>query len=130
MVIVFSYLEDKPASLLKAQYGSIEIPFKNTAEIIATFLAVYYNDNQGSRTRAELSKMIYDPADKEMDIYQFIGKVNSLADKANIAKKERKVTLQEYVPTYLGNDLLTKSKDPDISYETYCSIVADAVLNQ
>jgi hypothetical protein len=81
---------------LEARYSSTEIPFKNTAEIIATLSAVYHDHNQGSKARKKLRKLKYDNADKDMDIHQFIGKVNSLADKAGIAEAERKIVLYEH----------------------------------
>jgi hypothetical protein len=130
MDVVFNLLDESPAELVEARYSSTEIPFSSTAEIIATLAAVYHDDNQASRARAALKDMMYDPGDKEMDIHQFIGKINSLADKANVHKDERKSILQEHVPAYLGNELLTKSKDPDISYEAFCTLVGDAALNQ
>lgn len=130
MALVFTCLEDKPANLLEARYGSTEIPFKSTAEMVATLSAVYHDAHQSARARAKLATMMYDPADKEMDIHQFIGEVNSLADKAGVPKDQRKVTLQEHVPAYLGNELFTRAIEPDVSYEAYCATVAGAALNQ
>ena len=40
------------------------------------------------------------------------------------------MTLYDHVPASLGPDLLTKAKDEKVSYEEYCSVVADAALNQ
>lgn len=130
MSVVYSLLQGAPADLLEARYISDKIPFSGTAEMIATLAAIYHDNNQASKAREELNKMMYDPADKKIDIHQFIGKINSLADKANIPEDDRKSTLQEHVPASLSPDLLTKSKDPSISYEIYCSIVGDVALNQ
>jgi hypothetical protein len=74
----------------------------------------------------ELRKLKYDPADKDMDIHQFIGKVNSLADKAGIAKAERKIVLYEHIPADLDLRLPRDSKDATISYEDFAGAVADA----
>jgi hypothetical protein len=126
MALVFS-LTDGPANdLLEARYSSTEIPFKNTSEMIATLSAVYYDDNQGSKAREKLRTLEYNVADKEMDIHQFIGTVNSLADKAGIAKAERKTVLFEHIPADLDLRLLRDSKDPNISYEDFAGAVADA----
>src|SRR4030081_3202217 len=126
MALVFS-LTDGPANdLLEARYSSTEILFKNTSEMIATLFAVYYDDNQGSKAREKLRTLEYNVADKEMDIHQFIATVNSLADKAGIAKAERKTVLFEHIPADLDLRLLRDSKDPTISYEDFAGAVADA----
>jgi len=128
MALVFS-LTDGPANdLLEARYSSSEIPFKNAAEMVATLSAVYHDENQGTKAREELRKLKYDPADKDMDIHQFIGKVNSLADKAGIAKAERKIVLYEHIPADLDLRLLRDSKDVTMSYENFAGAVADAAL--
>lgn len=54
---------------------------------------------------------MFDPRDKTTDIHQFIGEVNSLADKANVDKKDRKTVLFEHVPANLNQQLLGDSKD-------------------
>jgi hypothetical protein len=126
MVLVFS-LTDGPANdLLEARYSSTENPFKNTTEMIATLAAVYHDDNQGSKAREKLYILEYDLADKTMDIHQFIGTVNSLANRAGIAKAERKTVLFEHIPADLDLRLLRDSKDPTISYEDFAGAVADA----
>ena len=128
MALVFS-LTDGPANdLLEARYSSSEIPFKNAAEMVATLSAVYHDENQGTKAREELRKLKYDPADKDMDIHRFIGKVNSLADKAGIAKAERKIVLYEHIPADLDLRLLRDSKDVTMSYENFAGAVADAAL--
>lgn len=65
-----------------------------------------------------------------MDIYQFIGYLNSFADEADVPSKDRKSLLQKQMPPYLGHDLITKAKDPTISYKYYYTIVRDAALAQ
>src|SRR3981081_4223239 len=126
MALVFS-LTDGPANdLLEARYSSTENPFKNTPEMIATLTAVYHDDNQGSKVREKLRTLEYDLADKTMDIHQFIGTVNSLANRAGIDKAERKTVLFEHIPTDLDLHLLRDSKDPTISYEDFAGAVADA----
>jgi hypothetical protein len=126
MAFVFSLTDGQANDLLEARCSSTEIPFKNTAEMIATLSAVYHDDNQGSKAREKLRKLKYDPADKEIDIHQFIGKVNSLADKAGIAKAERKIVLYEHIPADLDLRLPRDSKDATISYEDFAGAVADA----
>lgn len=64
-----------------------------------------------------------------MDIYQFIGKVNSLADMANITKAERKIILYEYMLAGINPQLLREAKDPTIPYESFTSFVANLALN-
>ncbi|KAG5963189.1 hypothetical protein E4U58_003645, partial [Claviceps cyperi] len=68
---------------------------------------------------------MYDPRQGE-DIKQFIGRVNGLADQAKIVQTERKSTLNDRVPAYMGPGLLTQSKDPNVTYEAFCRYVADA----
>jgi hypothetical protein len=102
------------------------IPFKNTSEMIATLATVYHDDNQGSKAHEKLCILEYNVADKEMDIYQFIGTVNSLADIASIAKAVRKTVLFKYIPADLDIHLLRDSKDPTISYEDFAGVVANA----
>ena len=94
--------------------------------MITTLSTVYHDDNQGSKAREKLRTLEYNVADKEMDIHQFIGTVNSLADKAGIAKAERKTVLFEHIPADLDLRLLRDSKDPTISYEDFAGAVADA----
>lgn len=130
MMLINSYLEEKPKQLLSARFGSTEIPFSSAAEMIATLCGVYHDDNQASKARQELSTLMYNPSDKSTDIHQYIGRVNSLADKANISRDDRKMILEEHIPATLGTDLLTKSKDPACSYEAFCSFVADAAVTQ
>jgi len=96
--------------------------------MIATLSAVYHDDNQGSKAREQLRNLKYDPANKDMDIHQFIGKVNSLADKAGIAKAERKIVLYEHIPAGLDLRLLRDSKDATISYEDFAGAVTDAAV--
>src|ERR1700716_1686192 len=126
MALVYSLTEGPANDLLQARYSSTEIPFKNTSEMIATLSAVYHDDNQGSKAREKLRTLEYNVADKEMDIHQFIGTVNSLADKAGITKAERKTVLFEHIPADLDLRLLRDSKDPNISYEDFAGAVADA----
>jgi hypothetical protein len=94
--------------------------------MIATLTAVYHDDNQGSKAREQLRTLEYNVADKEMDIYQFIGTVNGLADKAGITKAEHKTVLFEHIPANLDIRLLRDSKDLTISYEDFAGMVADA----
>jgi hypothetical protein len=130
MALINSLTEGNANSLLEARYRSDEIPFSSAAEMIATLSAVYHDENQGSKAREALRKLKYDPFDKSTDIHQFIGLVNSLADKANIAKSDRKTTLYEHIPASLNPQLLSDSKDPWISYEVFASKVADSALAQ
>jgi hypothetical protein len=60
-----------------------------------------------------------------MNIYQFIGTVNSLVNRAGIAIAERKTILFKPIPTDLDLYLLHNSKDPTISYEDFAGVVAD-----
>jgi hypothetical protein len=61
-----------------------------------------------------------------MNIHQFISIVNSLANRAGIAKAERKTVLFKHIPADLDIRLLRDSKDPTISYEDFAGAVADA----
>ena len=126
MALVYALTEGPANDILQACYSSTEIPFKNTSEMIATLSAVYHDDNQGSKAREKLRTLEYNVADKEMDIHQFIGTVNSLADKAGIVKAERKTVLFEHIPADLDLRLLRDSKDPTISYKDFAGAVADA----
>jgi hypothetical protein len=126
MALVYSLTNGQATKLLKARYSSSEIPFKNTAEMIATLSAVFHDDNQASKAREELRNLEYNPADKELDIHQFIGKVNGLADTAGIGRAERKTVLYEHIPADLDLRLLRDSKDTTISYEDFAGAVADA----
>jgi hypothetical protein len=93
--------------------------------MIAMLAAMYHDDNQGSKAHEKLRTLEYNIADKEMDIHQFIGTVNSLVDKAGIAKAKRKTMLFEHIPADLDIRLLRDSKDPTISYEDCTDAVAD-----
>ncbi|CCE28009.1 uncharacterized protein CPUR_01483 [Claviceps purpurea 20.1] len=64
------------------------------------------------------------------DIKKFISNVNGLADQARILQSERKSILQERVPASMGPNLLTLSKDDDVSYEKLCQHVADAAYTR
>lgn len=130
MAIINSLTQGNANDLLEARYRSTEIPFKSAAEMIATLSAIYHDDNQGTNARDELRTLKYDPRDKTTDIHQFIGKINSLADKANISKDDRKMTLYEHIPADLDPQLLGNSKDPLISYESFANKVADSALSQ
>lgn len=114
--------------LLSARFRSTETPFSGTSEMVATLSAVFHDRAQGSKARNELRKLKYNPRDQDMDIHQFIGKINSLADKANIAKSERKAILYEHVPANLNPELFDASEDPGISYETFVVKVANSAL--
>jgi hypothetical protein len=130
MALVNSLTEGNANNLLEGRYQSAEMPFRSVAEMVATLAAVYHDDNQGSKAREELRKLRYDMADKTMDIHQFIGKINSLADRANIPRSDRKTILYEHIPAYLNPQLLGDSKDPSLSYETFANKVADSALAQ
>ena len=97
--------------------------------MIATLAAVYFDNNQAFKARKELRNIIYNPTDKNIDIHQFIGKVNSLADRTNILPQERKSTFLEYIPPELDPRLLSDSKNLSISFETFANSVADTALS-
>ncbi|KAG6026640.1 hypothetical protein E4U19_002519 [Claviceps sp. Clav32 group G5] len=60
------------------------------------------------------------------DIKKFISNVNGLADQTRI----RKLILQERAPAPMGPNLLTLSKNNDVSYENFCQHVADAAYTR
>jgi len=128
MAVLNSLTEGPPNDLLEDCYSLVEVPFKNAAEMVATLLAVYHNSNWAIKARAELAKLKYNPSDRSVDIYMFISQLNSLADKVNIAKSERKTLLYKHVPARLNPQLLADSKNPLISYEAFASNVADSAL--
>jgi len=131
MAVINANTEGPANDLLRARYDPLsKNPFKNACEMVATLAAVYFDNNQSSKAREELRKMMYDPTDKTIDIHQYIGKINSLADRANIILEERKSTLLEHIPANLDPRLLSDSKDPSVSYETFANLVADAALSQ
>jgi hypothetical protein len=45
MVLIFSLIDSLANDLLKACYSSMENPFKNITAMIATLIAIYYDDN-------------------------------------------------------------------------------------
>lgn len=128
MAVLHAATKGLARDLIASRYQSLEHPFANAAEMVASLQAVYHDRNQGSKARDELRTLQYDPRDKSMDIHQFIGKVNSLADKANIAKSERKTTLYEHIPASLNVELFDASENPDISYEAFVAKVANSAL--
>lgn len=128
MALVNSWVEGNAHDLIEARYRSTENPFLSVSEMVATLTAVYHDDNQSTKARDALKSLKYEPGNKTMDIHQFIGKVNSLADKANVAKSERKTLLYEHIPAHLDPRLLGDSKDPSVSYETFANRVVDAAL--
>jgi hypothetical protein len=125
MLLVFSLTDGPANNLLETRYSSTENPFKNTPEMIVTLAAVYHDDNQGSKAREKLRTLEYNLVDKTMDIHQFIGTVNSLANRAGITKAEYKTMLFEHIPADLDLRLLRDSKDSTISYEDFASAVAN-----
>jgi hypothetical protein len=127
MAVLFSLIEGPPNDLLRSRYTSQENPFSGTAEMVATLAAVYHDANQGTKARQELAKLMYDPADKT-DIHVFVGKVNTLADRANIPKSERKTLLYEHIPAKLNTQLFDDAQNPDLSYEKFVNKVANAAL--
>ena len=130
MAVINSLTEGLANDLIQGRYKSTIMPFSSAAEMVATLAAVYHDDNQASKAREELRHLKFSLSDKSTDIHQFIGKVNSLADKANIAKTERKLVLYEHIPANLNPQLLSLSKDPNISYETFAGEVANSALAQ
>jgi hypothetical protein len=60
-----------------------------------------------------------------MDIHQFIRTVNSLTDKACIAKAICKPMLFKHIPADLDIHLLRDSKDPTILYKDFAGVVAN-----
>jgi Zinc knuckle len=130
MAVVNSLLSGVPATLVQGRYRSTTYPFSNAAEMISTIQAVYHDENQASKARDELSKMLFDPNDKEMDIYQFIAQINGLADTANVRPEERKSVLYEHIPAKLNPQLLTEAKNPNCSYEAFSALVADSAMAQ
>jgi hypothetical protein len=130
MAVSCSLTEAQANDLLEARYNSTEIPFKHTAQMITTLSAVYHNNNQDSKACEELRKLEYYPADKKMDIHQFIGTVNSLANKAGLLKAERKAVLLEHIPTDLDFHLLLDSKDMTISYDDFAGAVIDVAVSK
>lgn len=130
MAILKSLTKGAAGALLDSRYRSTKIPFKNVSEMVATLEAVYHDAHQGTKAREELRKLKYDPADPNIDIHQFIGKVNSLADKANIPYEDRKTTLYEHIPAYINPQLMEASDDPSISYEAFAKKVSSSALAQ
>lgn len=128
MAVLHASTKGPARDLLASRYQSIEYPYTGVAEMVAGLQAVYHDRNQGSRAREELRTLMYNPRDKTMDIHQFIGKINSLADKANIVKSERKTTLYEHIPANLNVELFDASENPNISYETFVIKVANSAL--
>ncbi|KAL8387553.1 hypothetical protein RB599_010352 [Gaeumannomyces hyphopodioides] len=131
MAVIYANTTGNANFLLEARYNpSSKNPFANAAEMVATLAAVYHDTHQPTKARAELSKMMYDPADKSMDIHQYIAKINVLADRANIIMEERKSILLEHIPPSLDPRLFNDAEDPDISYETFARNVTGAALAQ
>jgi len=130
MAVLYSLLDDDAAQLLESRYSSDENPFRSLAEMVATLAAIYHDNTQGSRARDELRNLVFDPSDKATDIHKFISRVNRLCDKANVAKKERKITLYEHLPANLNPQLLDYAEDEAISYEVFTVKVANAVRAQ
>ena len=92
MAVINSLTDNQINDFIAARYSFIENPFRRIAKIIITLSAVYYNSNQAINAREKLRKLIYKPGNKDINIYQFTGKINSLCDKANIMFGKRKMT--------------------------------------
>lgn len=112
MAVVNSLMEGPANELLEGRYRSKVHPFSGVAEMVATLATAYHDDIQASKSRNELRKMQYKPGDPAMDIHQFIDKINSLADRANVSLTDRKMTFYEHIPADLDTRLLTEAKDP------------------
>lgn len=132
MAALFNLVKDNARGLIRSRYQSVERPFSGVAEMIATLAAVYHDDNQVIKAQETLKTMMFDPANKEVDIHMFIGQLNKVADQAEIShdNRARKDTLLQHIPAWLDNRLLSDVKNPDVSYETFTNLVANAAVQQ
>lgn len=127
MALLYSKLDGAPKGLLEARYRAIkeeDDPFSCVAEMVQVLAAVYQDDNQAFAARAELTKMMFDPSEGE--IYDFIARLNKLANRAEYTISSLKTLLYEHLPPNMDPRLLGDSKDPNLSYEDYCNRVANA----
>jgi hypothetical protein len=127
MVYMMTQLEGDAQKVVEARYRSTEDPFSCVAEMVQVLETTYHDPNQASAARNELRNHLYRPG--KMKIQWFISRFNTLAQQGGIPKKDWKVTLWEHLPKSLDNSLLRYSKDQSITYETFCSIVADAAYS-
>lgn len=128
MVALFSLIKGPFNDLLRSRYASKKNLFSGVAEMVAILTTVYHDDNQNTKTRRTLVKIIFNPINKIMDIYIFIGKINILTDRANIFKLKRKTLLYEHIPVKLNIQLFDDVKNPDISYEFFVNKIANVIL--
>jgi len=118
MALLNSLTQGDTNDLLEGRYRSMEMPSKNVAEMVATLAAFYHDNNQGTKAREELRNLKYNPRDKTIDIHKFIGRVNSLVDKASIAKADRKSVLFEHIPANVNPQLLGDPSFPTRAPQT------------
>ena len=128
MAYLMGLLQGDAERMLEVRYRSDLNPYSCVAEMVQVLAAVYHDPNQASTARQKLAGMMFEFG-PENNIHRFIAEVNSLADQARVAVTERKSTLWEHIPADLDTRLLRDSKDPNVSYETFAEMVADAAYS-
>lgn len=127
MIYIITQLEGDAQKAVEVRYRSAEDPFSCVAEMVQVLEAPYHDPNQASTARHQLRQHKFRPG--KMNVHWFISEFNYLAQKGGIPKKDWKTTIWEQIPKDLDNSLLRHSKDPAISYENFCSMVADAAYS-
>ena len=128
MVHLMSLLEGKAEQAIETRYRSTTRPFSCVSEMIQVLESAYHDPNQASAARKALRTFAFKPG-QDTDIHGFISEFNALAQKAKIAEDEWKEALWEHIPPNLDSRLLEDSRDPDVTYEKFCSRVATAAYS-
>lgn len=128
MTFVFSRLKSSPRDMVMSRYTSEEDPYASVREMLA-HLEVTYGDPHGSTTAYRtLNRLRFDI--KKDDINDFISRVNTLADKADVRKTGRKAMLFNCMPQGFDTmgQLQLHSDDSEVSYERFTRFLTAAVL--
>ncbi|KJZ68960.1 hypothetical protein HIM_08979 [Hirsutella minnesotensis 3608] len=126
MDLLYGLLEGRPLRCLEARFTSETRPFSGVAEMIQTLESVFGNPNEAIEAHAKLQRLFFTIGGK-WDITEFIAEFDSLSSKASWPQDQLKHALWCKLGGGLDGSLLTKTRDPTVTYETFCESVKDSV---
>lgn len=124
MAYMMTRLEGDAKAALSPRYN--KGTFRCVAEMVQVLSASYHDPNRTSAARQKLASMRFKLGDS---IHKFIADFNATVQEANVAPADFKMTLWEHIPASLDPRLLRDSKDSTVSYEDFCSLIADAAFS-
>ncbi|KAM4061492.1 zinc knuckle domain-containing protein [Hirsutella rhossiliensis] len=126
MDLLYGLLEGRALRCLEARFTSETRPFSGVAEMIQTLESVFGNPNEAIEAHAKLQRLFFTIGGK-WDITDFIAEFDSLSSKASWPQDQLKHALWCKLGGGLDGSLLTKTRDPTVTYETFCESVKDSV---